>query len=152
MSFIGSIIAIVFGLFWMIIAARITANAPFGVAGAIFPLFGILFVVIGVVQAAYHYKNATGKDRFSIFDITDSSEEGDPAGRWIKNGDKYENNYHDNHDTWHDAGEYEKSNKSPLNKEPNASSKGIEMNYCPYCGKPVNEDFSFCPNCGKRLN
>lgn len=25
------------------------------------------------------------------------------------------------------------------------------MNYCPNCGKPVNEETNFCPNCGMPL-
>lgn len=88
MSFMGSIVAVIFGIFWTIIAASITAGAPFGI-GAIFPLFGILFIIVGIVQAVYHYKNATRKDRYSMFDITDSTEEGDPADKWIRRETDY---------------------------------------------------------------
>ncbi|NMB95412.1 MAG: zinc-ribbon domain-containing protein [Clostridiaceae bacterium] len=140
LSFIGSVIAIIFGVFWTIIAFIITSHASFGIIGLIFPLFGILFIVMGVVQAAYHYKNATGKDRFSIYDITDRSEEQDPAERWIKND--YRDNYYESYGT-RDTNEQQMSDTSISNKD---------MNYCPYCGKSLNEDFSFCPKCGKRLN
>jgi len=143
MSFIGSIIAVIFGLFWTIIAFAITSNAPFGIIGFIFPFFGVIFIVMGIIQAAYHYKNATGKDRFSLFDITDRSEEGDPADRWIK--DNYRDNYYENHDT-DDNGRQKVSNANASN------TSDEDMNYCPYCGRLLNEDFSFCPRCGKRLN
>lgn len=32
----------------------------------------------------YHYKNATSENRFSEYDKTDSSEEGDPSDKFIK--------------------------------------------------------------------
>ena len=86
MSFIGSIVAIIFGIFWTITAFNMTAGSPVGIA---FPLFGIIFIIIGIIQAVYHFKNATGENRFSEYDITDSSEEDDPADKWIKG----ENNY-----------------------------------------------------------
>lgn len=90
MSFIGAIVSVIFGIFWTIIAFSISSVAPFGIIGSIFPLFGIIFIIIGIVNAVYHYKNTTGKNRFSIYDITDSSEEGDPADKWIKeNEDKF---------------------------------------------------------------
>lgn len=123
MSFIGSVIGIIFGVFWTILAASFTA--PFGIIGIIFPLFGVLFIVLGVVQAIYHYKNATSKDRYSIIDIVDSREEGDPADNWIKNKD---------------GSETEAQN--------NIYS---EINYCPYCGARVSSDYAFCPKCGKSI-
>ena len=84
MSFIGSVVAIIFGIFWTIIAFSMTSGSPFGIVGSIFPLFGIVFIIVGIIQAVYHYKNATGENRFSEFDITDSSEEGDPLDKFIK--------------------------------------------------------------------
>lgn len=84
MSFIGSVVAIIFGIFWTIMAFSMTAGSPFGIVGSIFPLFGIIFVIVGIIQAVYHYKNATSENRFSEYDITDSSEEGDPSDKFIK--------------------------------------------------------------------
>ena len=81
MSFIGSVVAIIFGIFWTIMAFSMTAGSPVGI---IFPLFGIIFIIVGIIQAVYHYKNATSENRFSEFDITDSSEEGDPLDEFIK--------------------------------------------------------------------
>ena len=26
------------------------------------------------------------------------------------------------------------------------------VNYCPYCGRQISEDFRFCPGCGKPLD
>lgn len=71
MRAIGAVIAVVFGIFWTIAAASM--GAP-----AMFPLFGILFIIIGIVNAVYHFKNATGENRYSVYDITDESEEPDP--------------------------------------------------------------------------
>jgi len=71
MGAMGSVIAVVFGIFWTITAASM--GAPI-----MFPVFGVLFIGMGIVQGIYHYKNATGKNRFSTFDISDESEERDP--------------------------------------------------------------------------
>ena len=74
MGAMGSVVAIIFGIFWTIMAASM--GAPL-----FFPIFGVIFILLGVVQAVYHFKNATGKERFSEFDIVDSQEEPDPLER-----------------------------------------------------------------------
>lgn len=125
MSFIGSIVAVIFGVFWIILTASLASHSPFGIIGIIFPLFGVLFVILAIVQAIYHYKNATGKDRYSIIDIVDSSEEGDPADNWIR--DK-------------NPGKVEVQN-----------SFNSEINYCPYCGARIDNDYAFCSKCGKSV-
>jgi vacuolar-type H+-ATPase subunit I/STV1 len=122
-SFAGSIIAIIFGVFWTIIAASMMANAPFGIIGMILPLFGVLFIIMGIIQALYNYKNATGKNRYSIFEITE--EEGDPSDQWIKRGI-----------------ESEEENEQQ-------SFIAAEANYCPYCGIQLEQDYTYCPKCGK---
>lgn len=127
MSFIGSIVAIIFGVFWTIIAFSITSNSSFGIIGFIFPLFGVLFIVLGIVQAIYNYKNATGKNRYSIFDITDSTEEGDPSDKWIKN-------------------EINDQEKKETEKVVNT-----KINYCPFCGERLSNEYMFCPKCGKSI-
>lgn len=117
MQAIGSLIAVVFGIFWTIAAARM--GAPF-----FFPLFGILFIIVGIVQAVYHYKNATGKDRYSLYDITDESEESDPLAQQFSKENK-------------EFGRYEKrKGKNP---------------FCPYCGAEVESNYEFCPKCGRKL-
>ena len=73
-SMMGAIIGIgvcIFGIGWTITAAKM--GAPF-----FFPLFGVVFVGIGIVNVIFNFKNATGKNRFSSFDITDDVEEEDP--------------------------------------------------------------------------
>ena len=72
----GSVFSVIFGIFWTILAASMTRGA--GLIGIIFPLFGVLFIIIGVFNAIYHFKNASGKNRYSAYDITDEDEEPDP--------------------------------------------------------------------------
>lgn len=49
MGGIGAVIAIVFGVVWTLSAAQM--GAP-----GFFPLFGVLFILVGAVQAMYNYK------------------------------------------------------------------------------------------------
>lgn len=44
----------------------------------LFPLFGLVFIGMGVYNAVYNYRNATSENRYSEFDITDENEEPDP--------------------------------------------------------------------------
>ncbi len=79
-SFMGGVMSILVGLFgvvWTVIAAS--------AGGGFFALFGIIFIAVAVVQAIYNFKNATGKNRYSAFDITDSSEEPDPLNERFGN-------------------------------------------------------------------
>ena len=94
-------------------------------APAFFPIFGVIFIIMGIVQAAYNYKNATGKNRYSSFDITDEGEEPDPLEQRF-GGTEYRD------DT---------AQKSSF----------TTSSFCPYCGKGVDGDFEYCPKCGKRL-
>lgn len=110
----GAVIAAIFGIFWTITAVSI--GAP-----AIFPVFGVIFILVGVVQGLYHLKNAVGKERFSEFDITDSAEEGDPFDRVVRQSGS---------------------------EEPGIRR---ERNFCPFCGAEARPDFAFCENCGKKL-
>ena len=129
MSFIGSIAAVIFGVIWTAVAFSMAASFPFDGITAIFPLFGIIFVIVGIVQAVYHYKNATGKYRYSLFDITDSSEEGDPADKWVNDRDS--------------------NNGKEVNRE---YADGTGFNYCPYCGFRLESSYIYCPKCGKTIN
>ncbi|WP_297989720.1 zinc-ribbon domain-containing protein [Anoxybacillus sp.] len=76
-GFVGSLFSIIFGIFWTFMTFSITKDSPFP-GTQIFPLFGLIFVGLGIFQAVYHYKNATGKERMSIVDIVDEHEEKDP--------------------------------------------------------------------------
>lgn len=107
MSFIGAIFAVIFGIFWTAIAFSMTESI-------LFPMFGVLFIIMGIIQAVYHFKNATGKNRFSEFDITDSSEEEDPMGKWV-------------------------DNKSKILYCPYCGAKiDKEFSFCPKCGKKLD--------------
>lgn len=115
-SMMGGIVGIFmigFGILWTVMAAQ---------ASPIFSLFGILWTGIAVVNTVYNFKNATGKNRYSSFDITDNGEEPDPLNE----------RFGDVRDT------------------PQKNS-GAENKFCPYCGTAVEEDFEFCNSCGKKL-
>ena len=117
MNAAGAVFAVIFGIIWTIAAAGM--GAPF-----FFPLFGLLFIGMGVMSAVYNFKNATGEERYSTFDIVDSDEEPDPLNaRFGKE--------RDNDDT------------APASNE---------FAFCPYCGRELDEDFAFCPRCGRDLN
>lgn len=74
-SFMGGVTSIavgIFGVVWTIIAAMLFWP---------FAIFGLVFVGIAIMQAVYHFKNATGKNRYSAFDIVDHTEEPDPLNQ-----------------------------------------------------------------------
>ena len=118
MGAMGSVAAAVFGVIWIIAAVQM------GAPGA-FPLFGFVFIAIAVGQAVYHFRNAKGKNRYSVLDIVDSREEPDPLGHQLESEDQ---------------------------QEP-ASLGNLEdaVRFCPYCGTPVEADFAYCKSCGKKL-
>lgn len=126
MSFIGAVAAVIFGLFWTGMAVMITSGA--GPIGFIFPLFGVVFVILGIAQAAYHLKNAKGRDRFSLIDIVDKKEEGDPSDRWISN------------------------EMTSVDNDPTDDLDSGQFNFCPYCGTKLDTAYMYCPKCGKSVD
>lgn len=128
MGAVGSAVAAVFGVFWTISA--VSMGAP-----SFFAMFGIVFVLLGIGQAVYNYKNATGKNRFSVFDITEDGEEADPMSDLLHSTDS-EN---DGSAVMSSAGT---GNPSDLK---NAAA------FCPYCGAEAKTDFAYCAKCGKKL-
>lgn len=99
-------------------APKRTSGAP-----GLFVAFGAIFVLMAVAGAIYQFSNATRKNRFSAFDITDEQEEPDELNQYFgKNGAGY----------------------MPEKQEPAAR-------YCPYCGEALQEDYRFCPKCGNEL-
>ena len=119
-GFMG-IFAAVFGVIWTLAAASM--GAPF-----FFCLFGVMFIIIAIVQAIYNFKNATGKNRYSAYDIVDEHEETDPFNERFGGSGYEEPKYND----W------------------DAPGTGTSE-YCPYCGARVEDDFAFCNKCGKKL-
>ena len=112
MGVIMGIAAAAFGVFWLIIAVSIGAYMMIP--------FGLIFIVIAVSNTVYNYKNATGKNRYSSFDIVDSDEEPDPLD------EKYGN------------------------AKNGSSSDGGNKRFCPYCGETVDGKHKFCGNCGSK--
>jgi hypothetical protein len=126
LSAVAAMAIVLFGLFWTGGAVMITRGM--GGIGFIFPMFGVVFVFVGIAQAIYHMKNAKGKDRFSIVDIVDKNEESDPADRWITNELASKGS---NGDSSIDSGQF---------------------NYCPYCGYDLDTAYMYCPKCGKSVD
>ncbi len=118
MGGVGAIFAALFGVFWTIMAISM---------GAVFMApFGLIFIGISVVNALYNFKNATGENRYSAFDIVDEHEEIDPLNERF--GTK-------NYDT----------------ETFGTADMDSESEYCPYCGVKVSKEFEFCHKCGKKL-
>lgn len=111
---IASLGAAVFGLIWTIAVIKM--------GGGIFGLFGLVFIAIGVSNAVINFKNATGKNRYSEYDITDSAEEPDPLNERFGN---------------------------PYTSQGNIPGNNSE--FCPYCGTKADRDFEFCKKCGRKL-
>ena len=113
---IGAVFGIIFAIFWTIMTASV--GAPI-----IFPIFGIGFIVLMVTELIKNVHNFTNKNRYSAFDIVDSTEEPDP---W---NEKFCSQQTDM--------DFYTENKESI--------------YCPYCGAKLAPDFEFCPKCGKKL-
>lgn len=120
-SLMGGIMSICMGLFgvlWTAVAA--------GSGGGIFALFGVIFIIIAIVQAIYNFTNAASENRFSEYDITDHGEEIDPLNEKFGN---VSNN-----------AQAQKLDASPA-----------ESRFCPYCGAKAESGYTFCNKCGKKL-
>lgn len=120
MGAFGSIAIAVFGVFWTMMAVNM--GAP-----GFFALFGIVFVIVAVAQFFYNYKNATGENRMSLFDLTEEHEESDPMQDYLR-----------------------RSKNRDGSAKKSSESEG-ETCYCPYCGNLVRNEFAYCPKCGKHL-
>ena len=119
MSGVMGIFVAVFGVIWTFTALSMGAPLPFA-------LFGIGFIAVAVYGAVYNFRNATGENRYSVYDITEEGEESDPfndrfgAKTTAENGDSQQRN-------------------------------GKKSKFCPYCGTELAEDFVYCSECGKKL-
>lgn len=108
---IGNLFAIAFGILWTLLA--INSGAPI-----FFSLFGVLFITMAAVNAIYHFRNATKKERDSLFDITD---EMDPAHTEMPS-------------SWTNAQEV-------FHYCPYCGTKLMEgSSYCQNCGRRLNQD------------
>lgn len=109
-----------FGVLWIVAVA--------GMGGGFFALFGVIFVIVAIVEAVYSFKNATGENRYSSFDIVDGSEEPDPLNVYY-GGDDHSDPIRDEAQEQHPR----------------------ESLYCPYCGAAVEGDYVYCNKCGRKL-
>jgi hypothetical protein len=115
----GSAAVTVFGIIWTFFV--MSMGAP-----VFFALFGVVFVVMGIVMTVYNFKNATSKNRYSAFDITDGAEEPDPLNELFS----------------------EKQTGETAEMPDRDSGKAT---FCPYCGAEAEADFTYCSKCGKKL-
>lgn len=120
MGVFGGIIAALFGVFWT--AMTIRMRAPF-----FFAMFGVIFIVAAIVNTVYNYKNATGKNRMSLYDITDEDDEPDPFNKYANYG------------------------KSEIDRSVSFQEEDDNTRYCPYCGEALKRDYEYCPKCGKQV-
>lgn len=123
-SLMGGVMSLLVGLFGIV-----WTGAAFASGGGVFALFGVIFVIIAIVQAVYHFKNATAKNRYSTYDITDAHEEPDPLSAR--------------------CGAPGTDAQQGASAAPEGSAPGSL--FCPYCGAPAALDYAFCKRCGKRL-
>ena len=117
MGGVMGIFAAVFGVIWTVSAAAM--------GGGLFALFGLVFIGAAVMITVYNFKNATSKNRYSAYDITDDGEEPDPLNQRF-------------------GGE---SPKKPITED----KKPAGAEFCPWCGADVDPDHVFCSKCGKSL-
>lgn len=132
MSGVVGIFIALFGVFWTLTAASMGA-------GIMVP-FGLIFIGIAVVSVIYNFKNATSKNRYSSFDITDGNEEPDPLNQRYGQQYSYDQQYGYNQP---DCGQKYDAYGRP--------EEDVDSSFCPYCGNPVDGDFEFCNKCGKKL-
>ena len=122
-SVAGGIFGMGFGIIWTV--AAVSMGAPW-----FFGLFGICFVAMIGFNTFISYKNATGENRYSEFDIVDINSEPDPWDEKFR-GDNQEFNINP-----------ECGHIHPVQDE---------TRFCPYCGTKSQADFEFCKHCGKQL-
>lgn len=111
----------VFGIIWTIGAAGM--GAP-----GVFPLFGVVFTVLAGTRAVYEFKNATGKNRYSEYDIVDGSEEPDPLNERFRPSDDWDGQ-----------------------EQTDPGTDAQRFLFCPYCGKKLDEGDKYCGQCGKKV-
>ena len=126
-SMMGGVMAVFVGLFgigWTFAAASM--GAPF-----FFPLFGIGFVIIAGMNAVYNFKNASSKNRYSAYDITEDGEEIDPL-----------------HERFGAQPTDRPFGMQPMN---DSASDRSEYAFCPYCGNALREGDVYCSKCGRKM-
>ena len=134
MSGVANIGAAIFGLIWTIAAASMGAGP--------FALFGLIFIGMAVASGIYNFKNATSENRYSTYDIVDSTEETDPFNERFGTPQNSSADF----DHYADGTPRYSNDSASVDK-----SKASANAFCPYCGNEVENDFIYCNNCGKEL-
>lgn len=84
-SAMGGIVALLmggFGILWIIFSSKLITSFGFpGFVRVIFPLFGVVFVLICIAGAIYNFRNSSAKNRYSVIDITTEKEEPCPLNQ-----------------------------------------------------------------------
>ncbi len=117
-SFMGGVVSVfvaIFGIIWM--GAALSIGAP-----VLFACAGLVFSGIAAADAIYNFRNATGKQRYSEYDIVDSSEEADPLNERFG----------------------QTAERPPVDAMETFA-------FCPYCGTKREKDHIYCGKCGKRI-
>lgn len=127
----AAVFGVLFGIIWTLVAANM--GAP-----GFFPLFGVVFILFGIVLAVYNFKNATSKNRFSAFDITSGNEESDPLNEYFGSKNAAKDPFDPRNEKERPAGGGDRD-------------RGASSVYCPYCGVPLDSGFVYCPKCGRQL-
>ena len=105
-------------------------------------LFGLVFIGIAISSAVYNFKNATSENRYSTYDIVDSTEESDPFN------DRFGKNRTVSAELDHYADGTPRFSPESAAVDRTAPTSNA---FCPYCGNEVEKDFIYCNNCGKEL-
>lgn len=123
---VAGLVAAVFGVFWTIGAVSLFRNdmagGPPAAFQALFVLFGVAFVLLGLAGAAYNFYNAGARNRMSTLDITRAGDEPDPIATALG---------------------HEPRHPQPTSPDP------AHDRFCPHCGQGLARGFKFCPRCGK---
>lgn len=115
MSGIACIGAAVVGVLWTVFSGSMGAPDEF-------TAFGVIFVLLAIASAVYNLVNATGKNRFSVFDVTDGHEEPDPMN--ARFGDSMK-----------------ESGSASFTFCPHCGKKLEEASrFCPHCGKELRHE------------
>ncbi|HOE20641.1 MAG TPA: zinc ribbon domain-containing protein [Spirochaetota bacterium] len=116
---VGSVIAIIFGIAWtLLVISLFSQEDELGTpVFYFFVLFGIVFTGIGIASAVYNYRNTYSKNRYSLYDIVDSSEE---------------------KDAFHSSWDSTSAGKGTMNYCPHCgASLQQDFTFCPGCGKKL---------------
>ncbi|MBQ9346981.1 MAG: zinc ribbon domain-containing protein [Oscillibacter sp.] len=131
----SGIFGTIFAIFWTIGAASIGAPPMFW-------LFGVGFTALMIGNTVYNFRNATGENRYSAYDITDGSEEPDPLNR--RYGTTLNGEPVDGGGNGRDAG----NGGDGWNHSHHADGA---VRFCPYCGAKLGDGFAFCGKCGREI-